>query len=189
MSNARIDPRTQRTLRALQDGLREVMRTTSPADIDVSALCRAAGVHRTTFYKHFDTVSELAATLLGDLLDKARCSSSRAHEGFSGWLTRLLEHVAADRPTYRHLLSDSGDPALSRLVCAELSAAVQRAVTAAVARGAEIGMDQRALAMAVGFGTYGLVEAVLADEQLDIPATVEGFVALLPGTLGLGLAA
>ncbi|WP_448073256.1 hypothetical protein [Georgenia yuyongxinii] len=189
MSDVRTDPRTQRTLDALQRGLRELMPTASPADIDVSALCRAAGVHRTTFYKHFDTVSDLAATLLTDLLGTVSCSSSRSHHGFAGWLTRLLEHVSADRATYRHLLTDGGDPALSRLMCTELTRTVQRAVTAAVARGADVGMDERAFAMAVSFGTYGLVEAVLADEHLDIPATVEGFVAMLPGTLGVRLAA
>ncbi|QDC25721.1 hypothetical protein FE374_14880 [Georgenia yuyongxinii] len=101
----------------------------------------------------------------------------------------MLEQVAADRATYRHLLTESGDPALARLVCSELNRAAQRAVRTAVASGTDVGMDERALALAVGFGTYGLVEAVLTDEDLDIPATVEGFVALLPGTLGVRLAA
>ena len=185
----RQDPRTQRTIAALQKALTDLAQTTSPAIIDVSTLCRAAGVHRSTFYKHFDTVSDLAASLLTDLFARIDCPSSRAEHGFTKWLTALLEQVAENRRTYRRLLTADGDPALTRTVCDRLAARARQAISAAVARGHDAGMDHNALAMTLGFGTYGLVEAVLIDDHLDIREAVHGILDGLPGSLRPALAA
>ena len=178
-----LDPRARRTLAALQQALCEIADETSAADVDVTALCRAAGVHRTTFYKHFDSVSELAGSLLTDLVDLVDCPSSRARHGFSTWLVAVLEQVAADRQVYRHFLSTDGDPVLMRALCDRLALRAEQALAAAAGRGDRQSMDHQALALTLGFGAYGLIEAVIADEGLDIAGTVELFVGMLPDSL------
>lgn len=185
----RRDPRTQRTIAALQKALTDLARTASITRIDVSTLCRTAGVHRSTFYKHFDTVSELAASLLTDLFVRIDCPSSRAEHGFAKWVTALLEQVAQDRGTYGRLLTADGDPALTRTVCDRLAARARQAISAAAARGHNPGMDHNALAMTLAFGTYGLVEAVLNHEDLDIRKAVHGLLNGLPEGLRPALAA
>lgn len=182
------DPRSQRTVSSLQGALASLARTTSPARIDVTSLCRAAGVHRTTFYKHFDTVSGLALSLLTDLLERVD-PLEPADVGYAAWLKAMLERVAENRQTYRYLLTASGDPALMRTVCDLLTARAQEAVTAATADGHVSEMDERALGLALGFGSYGLIEAVIADETLDIARSVDALLANFPAPLGAVLVA
>ncbi|WP_127129181.1 TetR/AcrR family transcriptional regulator [Georgenia sp. SYP-B2076] len=186
---ARRDPRARRTIAALQHALCEIADGTPTADIDITALCRAAGVHRTTFYKHFDTVSELAGSLLTELLDRVDGPSGRARHSFSSWLVAVLEQVADDREVYRHFLCTDGDPVLMRGLCDRLTLCTERALASATARGDRPGMDDRALALTLGFGAYGLIEAVIADRELDIACTVDRFVDMLPEPLQPSLAA
>ncbi len=72
---------------------------------------------------------------------------SRAEHGFIKWLTALLEQVAENRVTYRRLLTADGDPTLTRTVCDRLATRARQAISAAVARGHDAGMDHNALAM------------------------------------------
>ncbi|WP_152230437.1 hypothetical protein [Georgenia ruanii] len=179
------DPRSQRTVSSLQRALASLARTTSPAHIDVTSLCRAAGVHRTTFYKHFDTVSGLALSLLTDLLEGA----DPPDVGYAAWLKATLARVAENRQTYRYLLTASGDPVLMRTVCNLLTARAQEAVAAATAEGHVPRMDERALGLALGFASYGLIEAVIADETLDVAGSVDALLASFPVPLGAVLVA
>ncbi len=183
------DPRSQRTVAALQQALTTLARTTSPVNIDVTALCRAAGVHRTTFYKHFDTISGLALSLLTDLFDRAAPPFAPADLSYASWLKVVLAQVAENRQTYRYLLTAGGDPALMRTVCDLLTVRAQQAVTAAGADGHGTAMDERALGLALGFGSYGLIEAVIADKNLDIPSSVDTLLANFPAPLGAVLVA
>jgi AcrR family transcriptional regulator len=184
-----VDPRTRRTVTALRNALLVLAESTPVTEIDVSALCRAAGVHRTTFYKHFATVSDLARCLVTGLLARIDDPAIAAERGLSGWLTAVLEQVAANRHTYRHILAGNGDPAVQRLLCERLAAATHAALVAATARGDDPDIHPGALAGALGYGCYGLVEAVLTDETLDIAHTVDAVVALLPAPLRPALAA
>ena len=65
-----LDPRARRTLDALQVALGKHMRTQQLSQISVSEICRTAGVHRTTFYKHFESVADLAGLAVTDLIDR-----------------------------------------------------------------------------------------------------------------------
>ncbi|GAA1639307.1 TetR/AcrR family transcriptional regulator [Georgenia ruanii] len=178
-----VDPRTRRTVTALRTALLELAGSTPVGEIDISTLCRTAGVHRTTFYKHFATVSDLGRCLVTGLLTRIDDPAIAVEGGFSGWLTAVLEQVAGNRHVYRYILTDRGDPAVQRLLCERLTAATHAALVAAAARGEDLDMDPAALAGALGYGCYGLVEAALADDTLDIRETVDGIVALLPDPL------
>lgn len=60
-----VDPRFTRSRRAIADALDELMRHTQACP-SVSALAEAAGIHRATFYNHFDSVEEAAVYVIAD---------------------------------------------------------------------------------------------------------------------------
>jgi len=60
------DPRSIRTVARLRRAA-EALGATKPLHaISVTELCHAAGVHRTTFYAHYNSVTEVVADALGD---------------------------------------------------------------------------------------------------------------------------
>jgi AcrR family transcriptional regulator len=63
------DPRSVRTVSALQAALRESLAVSSLDAVTVSSLCRAAGVQRTTFYTHYDSVAGLLTSMLTTEID------------------------------------------------------------------------------------------------------------------------
>jgi len=62
----RSDPRSVRTVTRLRRAAEELGATKPLHAISVTELCRAAGVHRTTFYAHYNSVTEVVADALGD---------------------------------------------------------------------------------------------------------------------------
>ncbi|MFD1505982.1 TetR/AcrR family transcriptional regulator [Georgenia yuyongxinii] len=171
------DPRPRRTIGALQRALVELTQTGPPSTIDITELCRVAGVHRTTFYKHFTDVSELAGTVVEDLLD--HIDSAPAPGSYRTWLGELLEHVAERRAVYAPVLGRDGDPAVVRRVCDRL---VHRTAQL-LGDGDPCPHRDEAFCRTLAFAAYGLIEAVIADENLDGPASVDATVARLPGAL------
>ena len=66
---ATSDPRVEHSRRALKEALRDLVTDNGPEKVSVSALCKAAGVSRPTFYQHFETVDDVYGALLRDRLD------------------------------------------------------------------------------------------------------------------------
>ncbi|WP_313503310.1 TetR/AcrR family transcriptional regulator [Corynebacterium variabile] len=64
------DPRSEHSRRVLKDALRDLATGGAPERVSVSALCKAAGVSRPTFYQHFETVDDVYGALLRDRLDE-----------------------------------------------------------------------------------------------------------------------
>jgi AcrR family transcriptional regulator len=157
-----VDPRTRRTRAALARAMAETVLVAPLAEVSVAGLCRTAGVHRTTFYKHFRTITELADAVLGELFDRidalGRASDRRA------WFEDLLEHAARRRRTYAPLIGPDGDPALSRAVAERLVAAAGRALAPAERDGG-VAAETATIARVSGFAAYGAVEAVLLGAE------------------------
>lgn len=59
------DPRFTRSRRAIADTLADLMQQTQSCP-SVSALADAAGIHRATFYNHFDSVEEAAVYVIAE---------------------------------------------------------------------------------------------------------------------------
>ena len=176
----RVDPRTRRTVAALQEALAGLVVTAPLSEVTVAELCRAAGLHRTTFYKHFSNIAELAETTITELLEQIGPRRSGGVSGYDAWLTALLDHVAARRRTYAALLGPHGDPTLAATVIEQLIVRAGTALEPAARDGADLGLDTATAARVLGLGSYGLVASVLADEDLDSAATAEAFTASLP---------
>jgi AcrR family transcriptional regulator len=179
----RMDPRTRRTLTALRQALATLLEEKPLSHITVSELCRVAGIHRTTFYKHFDIVPEVAATVVQEL-GRAVVGPRRSDDGgltYRAWLTAVLEHAAEHRRLYARLVGSGGDPALIRAVAWQFQLRTDRFLRES---GAAAERDIPALSRMLGYGFYGLVEATLDhDDPVDVDASVERFVAALPAPL------
>ena len=156
------------------------------AEVQVTDLCRTAGVHRTTFYKHFVTASDLAVTITAELFDRIDYRGAWANQStvYRTWLTDLLHHVAEGRSVYGCLLKRGGDANVMQATGDKLVARAAHGIKFAAGDGRGLPMDPQAYALAIGFGSFGLVQAVLTDDTLDIPATVEAFLDAVPSSLG-----
>lgn len=107
------EPRTARTRQALQTGLWELLRDHELADISVSALCRQAGVHRTTFYGHHRNIFDFAASLYADAVDRLgtvdvdQRGSGRTiaeiGELYVDAVRQILQHTKNEQRVYRVL--------------------------------------------------------------------------------------
>ena len=63
------DPRAVRTREKLICAFHEAVLDFDPSKMSVSALARAAGVNRTSFYSHFSSPEDLAIHALSELFD------------------------------------------------------------------------------------------------------------------------
>ncbi|WP_127131749.1 TetR/AcrR family transcriptional regulator [Georgenia sp. SYP-B2076] len=184
----RVDPRTRRTLAALRRALTELVSHTPLSQITVAELCRTAGVHRTTFYQHFDTVAEVAGTVVGQVL-RGITAQRPAGEAdglvaYRLWLTALLEHMQDNRQIYAGLLGPEGDPGLVRAVCDAFVARAEHHLRADVEHGAELGTDAGVAARVLGFASWGAVEAVLLRGEDAARIGVDEVAAVADALLG-----
>ncbi|MEU3986406.1 TetR/AcrR family transcriptional regulator [Streptomyces sp. NPDC026672] len=91
------DPRAERSRIALVDAITDLGEL--PGDPpSVSAVTRAAQVHRATFYNHFDSVEHLAVTAISEHLERLRAADySDRHSGVEPAAvgTRTLDDILA----------------------------------------------------------------------------------------------
>lgn len=182
-----IDPRARRTLEALQGALATHMRRQQLSEISVSEICRTAGVHRTTFYKHFDSVAELANVAVMDLVD--RVTSGRAvsedtvlgedaaeeaqsempepARTFAQWAENLAQYVARHRETYYSIIGPKGDPGLQRALANQIVSAVRRAIRASGVLERDLGLSLDGAAQVVGNGVFGGLIALVSAKDLE----------------------
>ncbi|MFB2556738.1 TetR/AcrR family transcriptional regulator [Herbiconiux liangxiaofengii] len=170
---SRRDPRTARTVTALGRALRESLRELPLDTISVSALCRAAGVQRTTFYTHFGTVAELLTTMLTEdidaLLDVPDPDGSSVEEladEFQETLVAAFRLVQADRALFRAgFESDASAPlrrSLTAMFDARLARALQIWATVGVARDVD---EPVARSFAAGGLTASVESWALSDDD------------------------
>ena len=118
------DARARRTRAKLVAAFHEVVRDTDPDEISVSALTRAAGVNRTSFYAHFSSPEDLAVHALGDLLDVVSSAdivarSERtltAEQASRRALREIVDFVWDRRASYARLLGPAAPARLSLAV-------------------------------------------------------------------------
>lgn len=181
-----LDPRARRTLEALRGALATHMRSQQLSEISVSEICRTAGVHRTTFYKHFDSVAGLANEAVIDLIDGI--TSGRALTGnsllggaagetqvdalepaktFAQWAESLARYVARNREVYYSIIGPKGDPGLQRALANQIVAAARRAIRAAGVVEKDLGLSLDGAAEVMGNGVFGGLIALVAARDTE----------------------
>ena len=185
------DPRAVRTREKLVAAFHEAVRDRDPGGMSVSALARAAGVNRTSFYEHFASPEELAIHALGDLFDVVRNAdivmrsqhSVPAAEASRRALREIVGFVHERRETYVRLLGPGAAPALVQAVTEAFTERTVQALEQMDARPA--GADPQVTARFLAGGVLGVIGAWLADQPAQWPPDrlVEALIWCLPGWL------
>jgi AcrR family transcriptional regulator len=117
-----MDARQVRTRARLHAAVLSAARDTPVAELSVTALARAAGVHRSTFYEHAASPGDLLRQALLAELDELRADLLRSpdvdtDEAVAETTRRVLEHVREHAPIYRRgLAADAGPGSLDGML-------------------------------------------------------------------------
>lgn len=69
------DPRALRSRALLHFAVRDLLLTEGMAGLSVASLCRRAGLHRTTFYQHYEDLASCVADAVGEPLAESLASA------------------------------------------------------------------------------------------------------------------
>jgi AcrR family transcriptional regulator len=185
------DPRAVRTREKLVTAFHEAIQESDPRKMSVSALTRAAGVNRTSFYEHFASPEDLAIHALSELFDVVTNAdiALRSEHIVSGTeasrraLREIVSFVGEQRAAYARLLGPGAAPQLAGAVAGAFAERTVQALEAMDVRPPEA--DPRITAQFLAGGVLSVIGAWLADPE---PATssdqvVEALIQCLPGWL------
>ena len=108
--NTKNNSRSRETRERLKEALLRLLARRDILDVTVSRLCQEAGVNRSTFYSHYDSIGDLMEELeqeIGaNLMRRFRGDNYDGEHPFSpGHLLPILEHIRDNRDFYRVYLS------------------------------------------------------------------------------------
>lgn len=111
MAEQHENRRVRMTRRLIKDALLELLEQKELANISVTAICEAADVHRSTFYKHYTDPADLLRDIEQDYLDQIPTPSgdmeSWDEEQLLDRTTAFFDHVKQNERAYRILLGES----------------------------------------------------------------------------------
>ncbi len=188
----REDPRTTRTRTALRDSLRSLLAEHSLDDISVAMLCRASGVHRTTFYGHATGVRQFAIAEFTAELDRIATvevhvdEETPAHVAgrYLASLRELLAHLVVDRTVYRALLTSDSRGAFRAALESRLRARAEDALAVFATQGVEgVPEHPRERAEAAAYiagGLVGVIEVWTMSDDAEVSEAGTRIGGLLP---------
>ena len=180
-----------RTRAALTDALLRLLERMPIDAITVAALCREAGVHRTTFYGHAPSVHAFALMVATQDLDRLAVVTAGANETpehlaerYLDSLVRVLEHVAEERTGYRALFGSSSRGVFRAALDermrhrARIALDVWRAKRIPGAPMSDTALEEAAAFIAGGL--VGAIEAWAMGDETDAAASAARIAALMP---------
>lgn len=189
-----MDPRQARSRARLHEAVLALATEKPLADISMTEVARAAGVHRSTVYEHGGSPVELLQSALGDELDEIRSwlpAPGAAPGEVTAAVTRMArgvaEHVARHAAIYRAGLGDDeSDFGLHGMLSRHFreSGRIMREVS-----GVDVDLDvpghdhavvADAAARFVADGTVGVIKGWIGRPELSVDEFLEIFVRLLP---------
>ena len=66
----REDKRSKKTIKAIQDALLKILTDMNLSDVRIVELCRLADINRTTFYLHFESASQVLASIREQIVER-----------------------------------------------------------------------------------------------------------------------
>lgn len=135
----RLEPRALRTRGLILDALRDALSVTSIDSLSVTEVCRLAGVHRVTFYRHWPDVRAAATDAFAELIDSiaavdeldtaAADSPGNLAAHYERALVAQLVAIRDQRATFRALAGSAGfSERLVRVLTARAGLAVRELV-------------------------------------------------------------
>ncbi|MDY3929093.1 MAG: TetR/AcrR family transcriptional regulator [Clostridia bacterium] len=110
-----IDLRVQKTNSLLSKALSDVMQKKPFEKITVSDICRAAMVHRTTFYNHFTDKYDLLNYMMNDLLNVFDCFNieNKSFDEYKSYCMKVaqvvINHITENISMFKLLLIQNKD--------------------------------------------------------------------------------
>jgi AcrR family transcriptional regulator len=179
-----VDARQEKTLARLTTAILELATTGPVADVSVSALAAAAGVHRSTVYTYAASPVDLLQRVLRAELDGLRTAylvgvpPERAAEAVNGVTRAVLEHIDAHDAIYRRGLGpESGTSSLHALLSEHFEGSIELLLDQhSVAVPAADEQERRAIARYLADGTIGAIDVWLGGPR---PRDVDGLLHLI----------
>ncbi len=187
------DPRARRARQALIEAFESKVVDHGLEEMTVSALCRAAGVTRSTFYQHFASPDELALESLGALFDHLRDadivlrsagSKVTPAEASRHAIAGIVGLVGGHRTLYARLLGPTAPPRLRTAVTTAFAEHSVEPLTRMSVRPA--GVDPRTVADYLAGGVLAVLGSWLAnpdDSARTADHVVEEILLCLPAWL------
>ena len=120
------DLRIHRTHRLLLSALVDLLSEKSFSDLRVKDICERAGVHRSTFYTHFEDKSHLLLFGIQELMDDLIHSGDDwSYPTFLHSVYRILKYFQRNQREYTRLLLDPKDALVQRIFHDEFSRALK----------------------------------------------------------------
>jgi AcrR family transcriptional regulator len=182
------DVRARRTRAKLVEAFHEVVRDTGLDALSVSALTRAAGVNRTSFYAHFASPEDLAIHALGELLDVVTGTdialragrTTTAEEASRRALREIVDFVWERRASYARLLGPAAPARVSVAVIDAFAAHAARSLRDMPGRPADA--DPVVTAQFIAAGVLHVVGRWLAEpRRWSRDRLVTALIRCLPG--------
>lgn len=108
---------TIRTRKRIHDAFLTLAETTDFADINVNMLTMAAGLNRTTFYLHYQTLDDLVETIVSGLLDElgegGRLLAAGVSKNDPGGHDSYFRTIGSQPKLFHRLLTSPGSSPLS----------------------------------------------------------------------------
>lgn len=119
MEDKAVDRRIRKTERAMRDALFSLMEEKPFSQINVRELVERSDVNRSTFYRHYLDIPDMAEQLEASFVDGAhaillRYADAPEPEIPVACMSEMLEYVKENRSIFLALASENGDPRFLR---------------------------------------------------------------------------
>ena len=133
MNEQKENRRVRMTRRLLKDALLELLEEQDLSNISVTAICEAADVHRSTFYKYYTEPSDVLREIEEDYLNRIPCPSAvpdqQGRERLLLSTTAFFDYVKENEKAFRVLFGKTGDSGFAArlvdLLCARYIVGVE----------------------------------------------------------------
>ena len=106
------DRRVKMTKKILKETLVSLMREKSIHELSIKKVCEAAEINRSTFYHHYQSISELYDDIIKDILTDINVIVKKNRElnvSNSTLIAEMLSYVERNRELFLVILSDKGN--------------------------------------------------------------------------------
>ncbi|MEO8907965.1 MAG: TetR/AcrR family transcriptional regulator [Microbacteriaceae bacterium] len=184
------EPRASRTLHTMTDALLRLLEREELTGISVSQLCREAGVHRTTFYGHYSSVTELATDIFVRVIDgiatieffepDEEVTPGAASAEYLASLEHILAHVADHRAVYRSLFHADLGSGFRHALTDRLRHRVEIAMRLWQRHGIADNLDVQTAAAYIAGCLVAAIESWTSSTKVDSSAHAHEIMLLMP---------
>lgn len=120
MKASKSDPRSVRTRAALHGAVMGLVADRGVGDLTIAEITRRAGLHRSTFYLHFEGLADLYRDCMAALFEELRREAwsllpLEAPDQWVPHVARVFHHLAEHEAFYRRILGRPGAPVFRAL--------------------------------------------------------------------------